>query len=413
MRKKRQVIIGNGAAGLSAARALRRVDPSSAVTIISAESYPAYSPALLPYYLSGRIKESGMFIVDLEFYRRNGIEFMPGREATAVDAARQRVTFKDGSWLEYDNLLVASGGSPRRLNSHDGYMARVLTLRTINDARKILDTARNSREILVSGAGLAGLEVVHALNRAGRKITVMAKSRQILSRNTDPETAALIQKEIEKTGVKFLLGCDVTEIAPFKDKIRISTDNDERLNVDMVIVGKGVGANIQIVKDQVKTDRGILVDERMRTSIPNIYAAGDVAQAGSLLTGGHEVFANWPSACFEGEVAGLNMGGRDARLPGEVAYNILPVYGWSAAFMGDSMGSRPAIEVLRWSDEKNGRYRKLFLENNRLVGAVLFQEIADVGIILHLINRQADISPYKDKLASSPIRWGKVLHHLF
>lgn len=409
----RQVIIGNSAAAINAVKAIRRCDIVCPVTLISAENCLAYSPVLLPYYLSGKIKREGLFVVDQDFYKRNGVELIPGKEAIYVDTVNQKVLLKDESAVEYDNLLIASGGSPEKLNALGGHMARVMTLRTIDDAQRILETSRNARDILISGAGLASMEVANALKKHDRKIIVMAKSNQILSRNADFECANIIQREIEKDGISFLLGRDVTEIAPCKDKIRVSTDLNDKIMIDMVIVGKGVGPNVQFLKDKrIRMDRGILVNERMETSVPNVYAAGDVAQSKSLLTNDYQVFANWPSACIEGEIAGLNMAGRRAELLGEVGYNVLPIFNRTAAFLGETRANSSAVETLRHADEKKGAYRKFLLKENRIIGAILLEAFQDVGIILSLIVKQIDVSHRKRELATNPFSWGKIIHDL-
>jgi nitrite reductase (NADH) large subunit len=413
MGKARQVIIGNSAAALSAVKGIRRFDSSCPVTMISADNCLAYSPVLLPYYIGGKIGRDGLFVVGADFYQRNGVKLILGNEVVNVDTKKQMVQLKDGSLLEYDNLLIASGGSPEKLNSFGEHMSRVMTLRTIDDAQRILEVSKSAKDILISGAGLASLEVANALRRQDRRVTVMAKSKQILSRNADAECANIIQAEIEKSGVSFVLGRDVTEIAPFKDKIRVLTDMDDKMTVDMVIVGKGVSPNIHFLRDKrVNIDRGILVNEKMETNIASIYASGDVAQSKSLLTNDHRVFANWPSACIEGEVAGLNMVGHVTSLPGEVGYNVLPIFNRTVAFLGETKANSPAVEIVKYLDEKKSIYRKFILRDNRIIGAILLEAFQDVGIVLNLITRCVDVSRRKDELANNRFSWGKVLHDM-
>lgn len=413
MGKKRQVIIGNSAAALSAIKAIRRCDKSCPVTVISRENCLAYSPVLLPYYLSGKINRDGLFIAGKNFYERNAVELMLGKEVIHVDTINQSVLLRDESIVEYDNLLIASGGSPDRLNTVSGYMAKVMTLRTIDDAQRILEISRSASDILISGAGLASLEVAHALAKPGKKVIVMAKSNQILSRNADSECANIIQKEIEKSGVSFLLGRDVTEIVPFRDRLRVLTDQDDSITVDMVIVGKGVSPNVQFLKDKrMKVERGVLVNEMMKTNIDNVYAAGDVAQSRSLLTHDYRVFANWPSACFEGEIAGLNMAGQRAELPGEIGYNVLPIFNRTVAFLGETKANSSTVEMLKYSDDKKGIYRKFLLKENKIIGAILLQSIQDVGIVLNLIIKGIDVSHCKHELTSTPVSWGKIIHDI-
>ena len=413
MGKARQVIIGNSAAALGAVKAIRRFDGSCPVTMISADNCLAYSPVLLPYYIAGKIGRDGLFVVNADFYKRNRVKLILGNEVVNVDTKDQKVHLNDGSVLEYDNLLIASGSAPEKLSAIGEHMARVMTLRTIDDAQKIVEISKSAKDILISGAGLASLEVANALRRGDRKVTVMAKSKQILSRNADAECASIIQSEIEKSGISFLLGRDVTEIAPCKDRIRVLSDMGDKITVDMVIVGKGVSPNVHFLSDKrVKIDRGILVNEKMETNIANVYASGDVAQSKSLLTNDYRVFANWPSACIEGDVAGLNMVGRVTRLPGEVGYNVLPIFNRTVAFLGETKANSPAVEIVKYSDEKKSIYRKFILRDNRIIGAILLEAFQDVGIVLNLITRCVDVSRRKDELANNRLSWGKVLHDM-
>ncbi len=412
MAKTRQVIIGNSAAGLNAAKAIRSRDSVCQVTMISAESCLAYSPVLLPYYLSGKIRKQGLFIADREFHRQNEIELLLGNEVTSIDVDRQIVVLSDGTVVQYDNLLVATGGSPKTLNVPGGDMATVMTLRTVDDAERILKVSRNARDILICGAGLASLEVANALRRKDRRVLVMAKSPQILSRNADLECASIMQREIEKAGVTFLLESDVSEITKHDGRLHVETDCNGSMTVDLVVVGKGVNPNVQFLQGtKIGIDRGILVNERMQTSVANVYAAGDVAQARQLLTDDY-VVATWPSACFEGRIAGLNMAGQAAVLPPQVGYNIAPIFGRTAAFMGEGRATSPAVETVKSHNERKGVYRKFVLKDNRIIGAILLDSVRDVGTILNLIAKRVDVSHFKDQLASTSVSWGKILHDL-
>lgn len=205
----------------------------------------------------------------------------------------------------------------------------------------------------------------------------------------------------------------MAEITPYthKDKICVSTNRNDRITVDMVIVGKGVSPNVQFLKDkEVKINSGILVNGKMKTNIANVYAAGDVAEAHNLITGDYQVFASWPSACTEGEIAGLNMVGHEVKVTGEFGYNILPIFNRTVAFMGETRTNSLAVEILKYYNEKRGIYRKVLLEGNRIVGAILLGAFQDVGIIQNLITKRIDVSHRKNELASNPVSWGMILH---
>ena len=428
MGKLRHVIIGNSAAGLNAAKAIRSVDTQSQIAILCAEKCFAYSPVILPYLLSGRIKKRQLYLTDDAFYRRNSLELLLNHKVEGIDTKQQKIFIHDGSVVEYDTLLIASGASARKLEVAGAANQKIFTLRTINDAKKILRASKKANDILMVGAGLVGLETSYALEKKGKKITILAKSNQVLSRNSDVDCARIIQKDIEQRGIRFLFGRDVVgitpvkgitpakgirpakKIRPAKNRMQVTTDQNDKLIVDLIIVGKGVNPNIQFLNgSEIKRDEGILVNLQMQTNLSNVYAAGDCAQARNLLTGKYEIFGSWPSACLEGKIAGLNMAGRETKLAGEIAYNILPVFKRTAAFAEKREADDAQTEILRHIDKKKGTYRKILVKKDKIVGAVLLGKYQDAGIILNLMTKRRDISKIKETLAMNPIAWGGII----
>ena len=194
----RQVIIGNSAAGLSAIKAIRQVDLSCPITLISAENYIAYSPVLLTYYLKGNISREDLFVVDSDFYELNRVITKFGSEAVAVDPFKQTVHLKDRAKVEYDNLLIATGASPI-IPSISQELDNVFSLRTIKDAEKILKCAKTAKEIIIVGAGLIGLQVADALLREQVKLTIIEWARQVFPESIDADCAALSKKSWNPT----------------------------------------------------------------------------------------------------------------------------------------------------------------------------------------------------------------------
>ena len=410
--KTRQVIIGNGPAALSAIRELRHYDKSCHITVISAEDCLAYSPPLLPYYVSGKINRNLLFMTKPGFYRHNAAKFLPGSRVEDIDTQRQRVVLGNGDRVGYDQLLIATGASARRpsLNIESN---EVRTLRTLDDADKILGIDKHVKTALVVGAGLVGLETTNALYQRGIAVTVMAKSKQVLSQNCNTECAGIIQGKISKKGVHFLLGEDIMEVTCLDNRLEVLTDQGSTLTVDMLIIGRGIEPNTAVLKNSgILVDRGIPVNELMQTNIPNIYAAGDVTSNRNLLTGKQEVIATWPNACIQGQKAGSNMAGKKIKFPGFIGYNVLSIFGLVAAFLGETTDSPNEREILKHHNEKKGVYRSFNLKNNRVIGATLLEAITDTGIILNLMKNQVDISPYKDVLVRSPISWAHVFHKM-
>ncbi len=410
-RKRRHTIIGNSAAGLSAVRAIRRTGDDAPIVLISAEKHRAYSPVLTTYYIGGQINRDDLFLVDHDFYKQHGVKTIFSRRAVAVDPLKQRVVLDDGSGVDYDTLLIATGASARRLDEVEPDAAgRVFTLRTIDDADRIKKAARGAREVVVTGAGLVSLQTIKAIAGQGLKITTVVGSRQVLSQQVDADGAAIIQRKMEAAGVSFLFGRGIKGVRRRGEKVEVVTDQAEALPADVVIVGKGVESNIGLVKDSgINTSSGVLVDRRMRTNQENVFAAGDVAEGENQLSGRMEVIATWFNACAQGEVAGLNMAGRTTERRGQFRENVTTLMGVVAASVGLSRPRRGEFEEISHLDRGQAVYRKLFLDEGRLVGALLLNRVGDAGVIRHCIANRVDVSPWAERIARAPLDFGRIL----
>lgn len=264
--REKQVIRGNSAAGLSAISAIRSIDSSCPITVISAENCMAYSPVLLTYYIAQEIGRDDLFIADDRFYREHDVKTIFGNRAVGIDPAQQTVYLEDDTRLEYDNLLIATGASAKYPTEESSKIPGVLTVRTIEDAERIIRLGKDAQEIVVLGAGLISLQVANALalSKKGVKLTFMVGSSHLLSQNIDADCAAIIQRRLESQRVSFLFGRNAREFKEKGNKIWIVTDKGEDLVADLVVVGKGITPNVDLIKGTgVKVDKGVIVDEHM------------------------------------------------------------------------------------------------------------------------------------------------------
>ena len=408
---KKQVIIGNSAAGLSAVKAIRKKGCSSPITLISAENCNAYSPVLTIYYISHKIDRDSLFIANERFYRDYNVRTKLGNRAVGIDPSKQVVYLEDDTIVEYDNLLIATGASAKSPDNIETDASEyVSTLRTIEDAEKIIKLSKDAKEIVVLGAGLVSLQAANAIFKEGVKVTFVVGSKQILSQNIDAECAAIIQRRLESRGVLFLFARDVRGIKREGNKAYVVTSSGEELPADLVVVGKGVKPNTELVVNSgVEVNEGILVDESMRTNIENIFAAGDVAEGKDLISGKTEVIANWPNACIQGEIAGLNMAGYLVRRKGQFKENITTLLGLTVASIGLSKSQNGNFEELKYINPQREVYSKFLLDGNKIIGAVLLGKIQDVGVIRNCIENGIDISPWKDRIARAPLDFVKIL----
>ena len=405
------IIIGNSAAGLSAIKAIRQSGDLRPIILVSAEKGIAYSPVLTTYYISGQIERKGLFFVDRDFYRRHRVQTVLGRKAVEVDPHRRRVHLDDGSKLEYHDLLIATGASARTLGNVDKPAARfVSSLRTIGDADKIKSLAAGARDVVVTGAGLVSLQTIKAIAGPKLNIKIVVGSGQVLSQQMDWESAILIQRKLEANGVEILFGRAIRQVTEKDGRALVLTDYGERLPADLVVVGKGVTPNLGLVKGgPVKTGWGVLVDDRMRTNMEGVYAAGDVAEGVNQITGRSEVIATWFNACAQGEVAGANMAGRAARRSGQIKENITTLFNVVVASIGESKSGISGYEQVSHVDRKKAVIRKLFFQGSVLVGALLVGSVLDAGVIRHCIANKVDLQPWKESLASAPLDFSSIL----
>ena len=407
----RQVIIGNSAAGLSAIKAIREVDGSCPITLISAEKCNGYSPVLIPYYLKRRIVRGDLFIVDSDFYRRNGILTKFGSKASTVDPLKQMVYLENSGKVVYDKLLIATGASPVSLDVSGEELGNVLSLRTIADADRVVECARTAKKVMIIGGGLVGLQMADALFRQRIKATILVSSRQLLSQNFDAESAAIVQRELESRGIGILLGRNIREIRRKGKKAIVVSDSGEEWPVDMVVVGKGVRPNVHLVSNSgIKVDRGIWVDELMQTNMDNIFAAGDVIEGKNLVTGEREVLPNWSNACRQGWIAGSNMAGLHQTYEGGLRQNISVIFGLTIVAIGLTRAPEDnGVEELRFSDPRRKIYRNILSADNRIVGAILVGRTDDAGMLRNLIVNRKSILPWKGEISRMSLDMRKVL----
>ncbi len=411
MGKARQVIIGNSAAGLSAIKAVREVDRSCPITLISAEKCNGYSPVLIPYYLKGRILREDLFIVDSDFYRRNGVLTKFGSKALAVEPLEQTVYLENGEKVVYDNLLIATGASPVSLDVSGEELANILLLRTIADADKVVECARTAKKVMIIGGGLVGLQVADALVKQRIKATMLVSSTQLLSQNFDAECAAIVQKEVESQGIGILFGRNIREIRRKGKKAIVVSDSGEEWPVDMVVIGKGVRPNVHLVSHSgIKVDRGIWVNELMQTNMDNVFAAGDVVEGKNLITGEREVLPNWSNACRQGWIAGSNMAGFHQTYEGGLRQNISVIFGLTIVAIGWTRAPEDnGVEELRFSDPRRKIYRNILLVDNRIAGAILVGRTDDAGMLKNLIINKKSILPWKGEISRMSLDMRKVL----
>lgn len=410
---ERILILGNSAAAIAAERAIRARGGDRHITLVSTEDCNAYSPVMTTHYLNDEVPESALYFCDDDYYRRHGLECRFGTAAVELDAGSQCVALADGTRIEYDKLLVATGAAAKRVSGLDPEVAGdVHYLRTIEDARRIHEAAGGARHAVMLGGGLVSLQVAGAITRPGLMVTCVVTSQQILSQNVDATCAGLLREHVERSaGIEFLFGTNVTAIARAGGGYRVTLDSGAELRADLLVAGKGVSPNVGFIDPaQVRIDQGILVDDQLRTSAANIWAAGDVAQGRNRVSGEVELVANWIDACEQGAAAGADIAGGAVAFPGSVTENITTLFGVSVASFGiNRRRDGDGLEEVAHLDERRGVYRRLLLRDGVLVGATLLRDVDDAGAFRGAIVAGREPWPSPEAAARGPLRYAGLL----
>ncbi len=398
------VIIGAGPAGVIAAESLRKADPHGTIVLLCGEDEPPYSRMAIPYLLTGGIGEDGTHLRHGEgHFEAHGIDLRMAR-ASAIDAESGHVELQGGGRLHYDRLLIATGSQAARPPIPGMDVAGVENCWTMGDARRIAEAATAGSRVVLMGAGFIGCIVLEALAARGVELTVVETEDRMLPRMMDDIGAAMIKRWCEHKGVRVLTSTSVESVAAAGDILQLSLAGGEEMNADLVVCATGVTPNTGFLAGSgIETDRGILVDDRLRTSRDGIYAAGDVAQGPDFSTGELAIHAIQPTASEHGRVAAMNMAGIDTRYRGSLALNVLNTLGLISASYGlwqgvNGKGSDRAVA----RDDDAFRYLRLEFDGDVLVGALALGLTQHVGVLRGLIQTRTRLGPWKDALMRDP-----------
>jgi NAD(P)H-nitrite reductase large subunit len=395
------VIIGNGPAAVTAAETIRSLDEACEILLISKESEPFYSPCPLAEYVGGTVPRERLFLRDADFYNRLRIETLFGCAVTAIDTAARHVRYsgRRAGEVGYDRLLIAAGAvavSPPILGLRD--TPGVFALKTLNDADGILSRVAGARRAVVIGSGFIGLEVAQGLQRRGLHVTVVEALGQVLPQMLDSELAQVAQRRLGAHGIDTFLDSPAEAVSGGTNGVTSVRAGGRDIPCDIAICAAGVAANLAFLAGSgVATDRGILVDSRMRTGQADVFAAGDIIELN-----GHYV-PNWPNAVNTGRIAALNMMGQDHRYSGLDSINVLKIFETPVASFGAMMGE----QTLRWSS--GDVVRKVFVSGGRVVGAQLWGDVNATGVYHGLMKKGADVSVHAAALPRPDFSYGRLV----
>lgn len=384
------VIVGAGLAAASAVEGIRQHDRSGSILMLGIERDPPYDrPPLSKQLWSGAQKLEGISRHPATFYSENGVDMRLGTKAVAVNPASRALTASENTTCRYKKLLLATGGSPRRLSIPGGDLEGLSYFRTVQDYRSLRSAADRSRSALVVGGGFIGSEVAAALCQRGLRVTMVFPGQWLGSRVFPEPLGRALTEAYRAKGVEVLTGDRPEAIARDKDGFRATTQAGRDLRTDLVVVGVGIEPSIQLAKSAgLTTGDGVVVDRFLRTSDPNIYAAGDVAHYPDALLGPRRV-EHWDNALNQGKQAGANMAGAGA--PYEYTpffFSDLFEFGYEAVGEVDAR-----LETFADWQEENKAGVVYYLRDGRVRGAMMCNLFEKVEAARSMIRRNERVGP--------------------
>ncbi len=399
------VIIGAGPAGVTAADTLRKADPKAEIVMIGSEPEPPYSRMAIPYVLTGLITEEGTYLRKEDgHYDKNAIQYRQG-EAESIDPKNKVVKLKGADDQAYSKLLIATGASPVKPPIDGLDLKGVHHCWTLEDCRNIIKFADKGADVVLMGAGFIGCIIMEALAARGVNLTIVEALDRMVPRMMNEAAGNMVKAWCEKQNVTVHTSTKVTKLEASKDPedtLVVDLDNGKQIPAHLVVVATGVKSNIDFVEGSgLKTDEGILVDACMRSSVDDIYAAGDCAQGPDFSTGGWAVHAVQPTAVDHGRIAGLNMAGKSAPFKGSLNMNVLDTVGLISASFGkwDGIEGGDHAEVI---DTENFKYMRLEFDGDKIIGALSLGRTDQIGVLRGLIQTEVALGPWKEKLMADP-----------
>lgn len=382
---KRYVIIGNGVAAAGCIEGIRAVDHDGSITVISAENYPVYCRPLISYYLEQKTDLQRMNYRAESFYADNHTTVLFGKNASGIHTDTKEIILNDGEKVAYDALCCCTGSSPfvPPMQGLDT-VEKKFSFMTIDDTLALEKAITPESRVLIIGAGLIGLKCAEGLHNRVKSITVCDLAPRVLSSILDDKCAAMMQKHLEANGIDFILGTSAKEFQGGHAVMQ----NGAEVDFDVLVLAVGVRANTALIKNAGgNVNRGIVVDDACKTSLMDVYAAGDCTEYHDVSSDINKVMALMPNAYMQGHTAGVNMAGGEAAFDNAIPMNSIGFFG----FHCHTAGSQPeGCEMYEEADEKH--IKRLFVKDDKLTGFMLLGQMHRTGIYTALIRNQTPLS---------------------
>lgn len=389
MEKAKYLIIGNGIAGLAAAREIRANDEEGAVVMVSSEPTLTYYRVKLTEYISKDFADEDLLVSKENWYQDKNIKVILRKFVEYVDIENNRVKLDDGQEVEYEKLLVATGSRPFIPPINGKYKQGVFALRTLKDLHYIKDYMKSCEEVSVIGGGLLGLEAAWSLKQLGKEVSIIEFAPYLLPRQLDKEIANKLEEKLSKMGFKVYLSSQAEEITGEGTATGIKLNGERNIKADAILVSSGIRPNLDLVRDTtIEYDKGIKVDKHLKTNIENVYAAGDVVEIGKMVLG------LWTAGNEQGKIAGANMTGKELEYNHPKIFTTLQIGDielFSAGIINDF------DKVYEYKDEKEDIHHKIFTKDGKIVGVILFGDLKQINALRNAVISNIDVEEYIEK----------------
>lgn len=398
---KKYLILGAGAAGLSAMKQLRAISMNDEIKLISRESCLPYAPMSLPYLISGKIKEKGLWLADDDYIKRMKCTFIHGKCVHRIIPDEKMVVFKEGKKENYDALLIATGSVPVKpsVSGIDG--SGFMVFHNVVDYRNLVEKLSQDTVVLIYGGGMVAMGLAANLLKKGIPVKLVVRSR-ILRRYFNKDAGDLIAGLLREEGLEIIEGRDISRVSKKGEKFELNLLDGSNIDGNILLCCVGTKPNTSFLEDSgISTKKGVIVDRMMKTNKPYIYAAGDVAQAPSFFKEKDGLNAIWPCATEQGEIAGANMAGEKRSYAGWISMNNYHFLRNSASSIG--MTDFPdGVNLYQEIDKDKKRFKGLSFLGGRLIGSQFVNIPVDTSTILYLIRnkvriKEKDIGPLLEK----------------
>jgi len=412
---KTYLIVGSGAAGIAAVEAIRSLDQQGRIVLISEEPEGYYSRPGLAYFLTGELGERQLYPFSESDFRRLEVEWVNERVIRLVPEAHT-LELQDGNTFSYDRLLLATGARAARLDIPGSEAQGVVKLDNISDARRIIKMARKARRAVVVGGGITALEIVEGLVARKVRVHYFLRGDRYWSNVLDETESRIVEERLKEEGVELHYHTEIAEILSKRDRVSaVRTKDGREIKCEMVAVAVGIRPRLELAESAgIKTDRGILVDEKLATSYKDIYAAGDVAQAYDPVSGSYVLDSLWGLARSQGTTAGLNMAGENHTYRKSVPFNVTRLADLTTTIIGtvgrgidedltgiargDSETWRQLPDAIAAQADFEVNRLRVLVGEQALIGAVVMGDQTLSRPLQQLVANQVDITPYRERL---------------